>query len=73
MFQRRLDVLDSYEVLGQPVVGPTRLSFMSRVEQAVAPYGATRLPNCTVVGLWDALQRAQTLGVSRPSGGSWES
>jgi hypothetical protein len=58
MFHRRLDVLDSYEVIGQPVVGSTRLTFIPWIDQAVAPYEATRLPNCTVVGLWDALKRA---------------
>jgi hypothetical protein len=60
MFHRRLDVLDSYEVIGQPVVGPMRLSFVPWIDQAVAPYQATRLPNCTVVGLWDALKRANS-------------
>lgn len=56
---RRLDVLDSYEVVGQPVVGSTRLTFVPWIDQATAPYCATRLPNCTVVGLWDALKRAE--------------
>ena len=59
MFRRRLDVLDSYEVIGQPCVGPTRLTYLPWISEAVAPYSATRLPNCTVVGLWDALQRAR--------------
>ncbi|MFZ6005742.1 MAG: hypothetical protein ACOYXM_17595 [Actinomycetota bacterium] len=61
MSYRRIDVLDAYEVIGQPVVGPTGLTYIPWIEQAVEPYRATRLPNCTVVGLWDALRRAQAL------------
>ena len=59
MRSRRLRLLGSYEVTGAPVVGPTRLSYVSRLDHAVAPYGVTRLPNCTVVGLWDALRRVE--------------
>ncbi len=59
MATRLHEVLEGYEVIGQPVVGPTRLSYVSWIDQAVAPYGATRLPHCTVVGLWDALRRAE--------------
>lgn len=58
MFRRRLDVLDSYEVVGQPYVGPTRLTYVPWIDEATGPYSATRLPNCTVVGLWDALRRS---------------
>lgn len=60
MFRRRLDELDSYEVIGQPVVGRTRVSYVRWLDRAVEPYNATRLPNCTVVGLWDALHRPAT-------------
>lgn len=59
MQSRRLRELASYEVIGHPVVGPTRLTYRPWVEQALAPYTATKLPNCTVVGLWDALRRAE--------------
>lgn len=57
MFRRRLLALDDYEVIGQPVVGPTGLSYVPWIDRAVEPYNATRLPNCTVVGLWDAIRR----------------
>jgi len=59
MRSRRLRALTSYEVIGQPVVGPTRLTYVPWIDNAVAPYGATQLPHCTVVGLWDALRRAE--------------
>jgi hypothetical protein len=55
VIRRRLDVLESYELIGSPVVGATRLSYVSWVEQAVKPYGATRLPVGTTPGLWKAL------------------
>lgn len=58
MFRRRLRVLDSYEVIGQPVVGRTRLSYVPWIDRAVQPYQATRLPTGTVTGLADALRRA---------------
>lgn len=51
-------MLDDYEVIGCPVVGPEGLSYERWIDQAVKPYEATRLPNCTVAGLWDALRRA---------------
>lgn len=55
---RLADVLKGYEVIGHPVVGPTGLTYVPWVDRAVAPYTATTLPQCTVVGLWDALRRA---------------
>jgi hypothetical protein len=61
MFRRHLDELDHYEVIGQPVVGPTGLTYVPWIDRAVEPYEATRLPNCTVVGLWDALRRAELI------------
>ncbi len=57
MFRRRIIDLDDYEVVGQPVVGPEGLSYVPWIDLAVEPYNATRLPNCTVVGLWDAIRR----------------
>jgi hypothetical protein len=57
--RRRLDVLESYELTGTPVVGATRLSYVPWVEQALKPYGATRLPLGTTPGLWAALHRVQ--------------
>lgn len=57
MFRRRLLALDDYEVIGQPVVSADGLSYVPWIELAVEPYNATRLPNCTVVGLWDAIRR----------------
>jgi hypothetical protein len=59
MPRRRLDVLEPYEVIGQPVVSATRLSYRPWIDEAVAPYGATRLPVGSTGGLWDALQRAR--------------
>jgi hypothetical protein len=44
MQRHRLDVLEPYEVIGQPVVTQTRLQYVSWVEQAVRPYRATRIP-----------------------------
>jgi hypothetical protein len=61
MFRRHLDELDHYEVIGQPVVGPTGLTYVPWIDRAVEPYEATQLPNCTVVGLWDALRRAELI------------
>jgi len=58
MFRRRLQVLDSYEVIGLPVVGATRLSYVPWIECAVQPYTATQLPVGRVTGLADALRRA---------------
>jgi len=61
MSRRRpgLQLLDAYEVIGEPVVTADRLSYVPWVERAVSPYNATRLPHCTILGLWDALQRHQ--------------
>jgi hypothetical protein len=61
MFRRHLDELDDYEVIGHPVVGPTGLTYVPWIDRAVEPYEATQLPNCTVVGLWDALRRAELI------------
>jgi hypothetical protein len=61
MFRRHLDELEPYEVIGQPVVGPTGLTYVPWIDRAVEPYEATQLPNCTVVGLWDALRRAELI------------
>lgn len=58
MFSRRLEVLDSYEVIGLPVVGVTRLSYVPWIDQAVQPYTVTRLPHGTATGLADAIRRA---------------
>jgi hypothetical protein len=51
LHRRRLQVLESYEVIGQPVVSRTRLSYVSRVEHAVRPYTATQVPSGTATGL----------------------
>src|SRR3954447_7268338 len=59
MQRHRLDVLEPYEVTGQPVVTQTRLQYVPWVQQAVQPYRATRLPVGSTHGLWDALQRAR--------------
>jgi hypothetical protein len=61
MPRRRLDVLEPYEVIGQPVVSATRLSYRPWIDEAVAPYGATSLPVGSTGGLWDALQRARVV------------
>jgi hypothetical protein len=66
MHRRQLDVLESYEVIGSPVVTSTRLAYVPWVQQAVRPYGATRLPNGPAQGLWQALQRAQLATALRP-------
>lgn len=51
MFQRRrLQMLDSYEVIGQPQVYGG-LTYVPWVEQAVRPYVATRIPTGTSTGL----------------------
>ena len=59
MHRRRLQVLESYELIGSPVITSTRLAYVPWVQQAVQPYGATRLPNGPAQGLWEALQRAR--------------
>ncbi|MGV3757970.1 MAG: hypothetical protein ACO1PW_00305 [Actinomycetota bacterium] len=51
MFQRRrLQLLDRYEVIGQPQVHGG-LTYVPWVEQAVRPYVATRVPTGTQTGL----------------------
>jgi len=58
---RRLHVLDSYEVIGQPVVTGTRLSYVPWIDQAVRPYQATTVPSGVatgLAGLAEALRRA---------------
>ena len=66
MHRRRLDVLESYELTGNPVVTSTRLAYVPWVEQAVRPYGATRLPEGPAQGLWEALQRARLVAALSP-------
>jgi hypothetical protein len=58
MFHRRLRVLDSYEVIGLPVVSISGLSYVPWIDRAVEPYTATRLPAGTGTGLAEALRRA---------------
>jgi hypothetical protein len=58
MSRRDLQLLDDYEVIGQPVVSATGLAYVPWLVEAVKPYNATRLPHCTVHGLWDALRGA---------------
>lgn len=58
MFRRRLEELDAYEVIGTPVVSSAGLAYVPWVEAAIEPYNITRLPHCTVHGLWDALRRS---------------
>ena len=53
-------------MIGQPVVSSTRLSYRPWIDEAVAPYGATRLPAGVAVGLWDALQRARLVAALSP-------
>jgi len=67
MPRHRLDVLEPYEVIGQPVVSSTRLSYRPWIDEAVAPYGATRLPVGVAVGLRDALQRARPVKALSPA------
>jgi hypothetical protein len=66
MIRRRLDVLESYELIGTPVVTATRLSYIPWVEQALKPYNATRLPVGPAHGLWDALNRARLVAALSP-------
>ena len=59
MFHDRLRVLDSYEVIGKPMVGRTRLTYVPWIDCAVQPYRATRLPSGTGTGLAAAFRRAE--------------
>ena len=59
MHRHRLDVLESYELIGSPVVTSTRLAYVPWVQQAVQPYGATRLPSGPTGGLRKALEGAR--------------
>jgi len=68
MHRRHLEVLDSYELIGSPVVTSTRLAYVPWVQQAVQPYGATQLPNGPAQGLWQALQRARLAAAPQPVG-----
>lgn len=52
-----LRILEDYEVIGTPIVSASGIAYVPWVEEAVKPYNATRLPHCTVHGLWDALRR----------------
>lgn len=60
MFHRRLKVIEGYEVVGQPVVGPVGLNYRPWLSVAVTPYRATRLPSGTRCGLAEAIARAQS-------------
>jgi hypothetical protein len=51
MFSRRLQILDSYEVIGRPVVGATRLTYVPWIDEAVSPYQITRVPSGQPTGL----------------------
>ncbi len=66
MHRHRLDVLDSYELIGNPVVTSTRLAYVPWVQDAVRPYNATRLPVGPAQGLWDALHRARLVAALSP-------
>ncbi len=66
MPRHRLSLLEPYEVIGQPVVGATRLSYRPWIDEAVAPYGATTLPVGATHGLWEALQRARLVTALAP-------
>ena len=59
MHRHRLQVLESYELIGSPVVTSTRLAYVPWVQQAVQPYGASRLPSGGTQGLWKALEAAR--------------
>jgi hypothetical protein len=67
MHRRRLDVLESYELIGSPVVTSTRVAYVPWVQEAVQPYRATRLPSGPAQGLWRALQRAQLDAALQPA------
>lgn len=58
MSRHSLQMLDSYEVIGLPVVGVARLSYVPWIDRALQPYGATRLPSGRTSGLTEALRRA---------------
>jgi hypothetical protein len=58
MSRHSLQMLDSYEVIGLPVVGRARLSYVPWIDRALQPYGATRLPSGMTSGLAEALRRA---------------
>lgn len=58
MFRHRLQVLDSYEVIGLPVVSRAGLRYVPWIDRAVEPYNATRLPIGRSTGLTEALRRA---------------
>jgi hypothetical protein len=59
MHRRRLDVLDSYELIGSPIVTANRLAYVPWVQDALRPYNATRLPIGPVQGLSSALRKAR--------------
>jgi hypothetical protein len=67
MAHHDLRLLDDYEVIGTPVVSANGLAYVPWVVDAVKPYNATRLPHCTVHGLWDAL-RGRTTSADPGSG-----
>jgi hypothetical protein len=50
--------LAPYEVTKEPTMAGAHLAWDSLVSAAVTPYEVTRLPHCTVHGLWDALSQA---------------
>lgn len=58
MSRRRLQLIDRYEVIGQPVVTSTGLTYVPWIDQAIRPYRATRLPVGTETGLAEAYRRA---------------
>jgi hypothetical protein len=67
MHRRRLQVIEPYEVLGEPRVTATGVAYRSIVELVTEPYRATRLPVGRPTGLAQALAMAQVVSPDEPT------
>lgn len=67
MHRRRLQVIEPYEVLGEPRVTATGIAYRSIVDLVTAPYRATRLPTGCPTGLAEALALAQAGRPTEPA------
>jgi hypothetical protein len=58
VLRRRLQVIEPYEVLGQPVVSPVGLVYRPILDYVTQPYRVTALPVGFRTGLIEAMARA---------------
>jgi hypothetical protein len=67
MHRRRLQVIEPYEVLGEPRVTATGIAYRSIIDMVTEPYRATRLPVGCPTGLIEALALAKAARGQEPA------